>query len=275
MGRFRALGDLAGWARALSLVLLVAGLIGCRGDDDLLVFGAASLADALQATGEAWEERHPDAPVAFNFAGSNDLARQVAAGAPADLFVSADRGRLEAAERVDLAAAVPLLANRLVVIVPDGAGAGGRDVEVRAPADLLAFDRIALPDPHAVPAGIYARRWLAAEGLWDELASRVVPALDARANLAAVASGGLPAGVVYATDAAVSDRVEVVYRVQGPPQGAGPEIVYWAAPVAGGRRRVAGRFLEHLGSPEAGAVFRRFGFEHLPTAGSTGRGSLP
>ncbi|MGD2115063.1 MAG: molybdate ABC transporter substrate-binding protein, partial [Acidobacteriota bacterium] len=150
--------------------------------------------------------------------------------------------------------------NSLVVVVPEGA-----DAEIRGPRDLLAFDRIALPDPEAVPAGVYARRWLEAEGLWTELEPRVVPALDVRANLAAVASGGLPAGVVYATDAAVSDRVEVVYRVPGPPAGSGPEIVYWAAPVTGGDREAAGRFLAFLQAPEAGEVFRRFGFRHLTT----------
>lgn len=271
MGRFRALEGPAGGAGAIALAFLLVGAPGCRPDrdDDLLVFGAASLADALSDAGDAWLGEHPDEPVSFNLAGSNDLARQIAAGAPADLFVSANRGRLEAAGRVDLDAAVPLLANRLVVIVPQGVGAGGEDVEVRAPADLLAFDRIALPDPHAVPAGVYARRWLEDEGLWRELADRVVPALDVRANLAAVGSGGLPVGVVYATDAAVSERVEVVYRVPAPPEGNGPEIVYWAAPVVGGRREAAGRFLEHLRSPEAGAVFRRLGFEHLPTAEET------
>ncbi|HEX6199589.1 MAG TPA: substrate-binding domain-containing protein, partial [Thermoanaerobaculia bacterium] len=104
---------------------------------------------------------------------------------------------------------------------------------------------------------------------WEELAPRVVPALDVRANLAAVASGSVPAGVVYATDAASSARVEVLYRV---PRGRAPQVVYWAAPVrdtgedADGRRGRAERLLGFLAGPEAGALFERHGFRHLPTA---------
>jgi len=263
----------------LLLVVLVSVQAACGTPQSLLVFGAASLADALEAAGAAWSADHPEAPVAFNFAGSNDLARQIAAGAPADLFVSADRAQLDAAERVLADRAVPLLANSLVVIVPadrpDVAGQEPPPAAVRSARDLLAFDRIALPDPQAVPAGVYARRWLEQTGVWPALAGRVVPALDVRANLEAVASGSLPVGVVYATDAASSERVEVVYRVPGPPaspDGPGPEIVYWAAPIEGADVRGGERFLDWLRSPEAGAVFRRFGFE--PLAGGPGAGAV-
>ena len=239
-------------------VLLALPLAGCGGGErPLLVFGAASLADALEEAGEVWREGHPERPVAFNFAGSNELARQIAAGAPADLFVAADRERLNAAHRILPDAAVPLLSNSLVVIAPRGRGAAVRSAE-----DLLAFERIGLPDPEAVPAGVYARRWLEAEGVWTDLAGRVVPALDARANLAAVASGALPAGIVYATDAAASDRVEMAHAVAG-----GPRIVYWAAPVEGGDRAAAAEFLAFLRGTPAGEVFRRHGFEHLPSEG--------
>ncbi len=262
----------------VALLVLVPALgvqLGCGGPPPLLVFGAASLADALEGAGEAWSADHPDRPVAFNFAGSNDLARQIAAGAPADLFVSANRAQLDAAARAVRGRQVALLANALVVVVPAARqGAPGRQTPPVAGArDLLAFDRIALPDPEAVPAGVYARHWLEATGVWPALADRVVPALDVRANLEAVASGSLPAGVVYATDAAISDRVTVVYRVPGPPahpEGPGPEIVYWAAPIDGGDVPAAASFLSWLGSPEAGAIFRRFGFEPLAhSAGPT------
>lgn len=244
------------------LALLGAALPGCGGEEDpLLIFGAASLADALEEAGAAWEARYPDPPVAFNFAGSNDLARQIAAGAPADLFVSGDRERLVASGRADLGAAVALLGNELVVVAP-----ASSEVTVSGARDLLAFERLGLADPEGVPAGAYARRWLETEGVWRELRDRVVPALDARANLAAVASGSVPVGVVYATDAAGSDRVEVLHRV---PRDPGLEVVYWAAPIddaGGGRRAEAERFLAFLAGPEAGEVFRRLGFRHVPTA---------
>ncbi|HUP42124.1 MAG TPA: molybdate ABC transporter substrate-binding protein [Thermoanaerobaculia bacterium] len=247
---------------------------GCGGGPEpLLVFAAASLADALEEAGAAWEEVHPEASVAFNFNSSNDLARQIAAGAPAALFVSADRERLVAAGRADLAAAVALLGNELVVVAPAGSG-----TSVAGARGLLAFDRLGLADPEAVPAGVYAREWLAAEGVWDELRDRVVPALDVRANLAAVASGSVPAGVVYATDAGTSDRVEVVYRVPGE---RAPAVVCWAAPILDSYHRLkrptsasAEPFLAFLAGPEAGEIFRRHGFRHLPSE-DAGGGSSP
>lgn len=244
------------------LAFLGAALPGCRGagDGPLLVFAAASLADALEEAGAVWEARYPEAPVAFNLAGSNDLARQIAAGAPADLFVSADRERLVASGRADLGAAVALVGNELVVVAP-----AGSEATVAGARDLLAFERLGLADPEGVPAGAYVRRWLEAEGVWRELRDRVVPALDVRANLAAVASGSVPVGVVYATDAAGSDRVEVLHRV---PRDPGLEVVYWAAPIddaGGGRRAEAERFLAFLAGPEAAEVFEGAGFRHLPT----------
>lgn len=242
-------------ARLVSAAVLAAALVGCTSDDRCLVFAAASLSDALEDVGEAWEAEHPEAPVDFHFAGSNDLARQIASGAPADLFVAADRERLASAERVDLDAAVVLLGNELVVV----AGRGERPVS--SAADLLAFERLGLADPEAVPAGSYARAWLESEGVWDALRERVVPALDARANLAAVASGGVPVGVVYATDAVSGElaaRVTVIFRV---PEDEAPPIRYWAAPVDGGCAG-AGAFLQFLEGPEAAAIFRRHGFSH-------------
>ncbi|MFP3941623.1 MAG: molybdate ABC transporter substrate-binding protein [Thermoanaerobaculia bacterium] len=257
-------------------------LTGCAvaSEEPLLVFAAASLADALEEVGEAWEAEHPGQPVAFNFAGSNDLARQVAAGAPADLFVAADRERLVRSRRADVEGAVPLLGNALVVIAPrmeETPGIERLRIGVREPEDLLVFDRIGLADPEAVPAGVYAREWLERSGVWYELRDRVVPAVDVRANLAAVASESVPVGVVYATDAATSDRVEVLYRVP-PPEA--PEIVYWAAvvgdeadgkpgPEGGGETQessgtAAERFLRFLAGSQAGEVFRGHGFRHLP-----------
>jgi molybdate transport system substrate-binding protein len=231
-----------------------------------LVFAAASLADALEEVGKAYEQTGRG-EVAFNFAGSDTLARQIAAGAPADLFVSADLAQVEAVEKAGRAAPsgrLALLGNSLVVVVP-AAAAGG---ELQGPADLFGFDRLALADPEGVPAGVYARRWLAAEGLWQQLAPRVVPALDVRAALAAVAGGNLPAGIVYATDAAVAPRVRVVYRV--PPER-GPAITYYATLLAGGGEPgPASGFLAFLRGEPAGAIFRRCGFRFLPEAGGGG-----
>ncbi len=266
LGRFRRkAGAWTGLAAlALTSTLGFALLLvqaGC-GEKPVLVFAAASLADALQEAGTVWQRRHPETPVQFNFAGSDSLARQIAAGAPADLFVSANRAQLDRAERTVAGQAVALLSNQLVVIAPRGS-----DARVASAEDLLTFDRVGLADPEGVPAGQYARAWLEKVGVWKRLAPKVVPALDVRANLAAVASGSVPVGVVYASDAVAGDsarRVRVIYRA--PPSQA-PEIVYWAAPVEGARAG-SRAFLEFLLSPEAAQVFHGYGFRHLPTRGA-------
>jgi molybdate transport system substrate-binding protein len=221
---------------------------------EILVFAAASLSDVLTAIGRDYEASG-GGKVAFNFAGSNDLARQIAAGAPAAVFLSANRAqveRLEKTGKVKPGASFPLLGNILVVIAPRASATP----PVTGARDLLRFERLSLADPAAVPAGVYAKTWLEKEGLWPQLAPKVVPALDVRAALAAVAAGNLPAGIVYATDAASSDKVKVIYRV---PAEATPDLRYYAAPVAPGSPAAAA-FLAFLKGPRAREIFVRAGF---------------
>ncbi len=151
---------------------------------------------------------------------------------------------------------VDLLSNRLVVVVPSGA-----TTALPAPEDLARVRRLALGDPQAVPAGIYARQWLEKRGLWERLRDRVVPTLDVRAALAAVESGNADAGIVYETDAAISKRVRVALEV---PEAEAPRIVYPAALLATAKGAPPRAFFESLRSPEARAVFERLGFEFLP-----------
>ncbi|MBF5046278.1 molybdate ABC transporter substrate-binding protein [Aggregicoccus sp. 17bor-14] len=221
----------------------------------VLVFAAASTADALQELGRAFEHE-TGRTVRFAFGASSDLARQVAAGAPADAFLSADEAQLERAAssgRLVTRTRVPLLSNRLVVVVPSGAQEAPRDA-----AGLLKLPRLALADPQAVPAGVYARNWLQGRGLWAQLAARVVPTVDVRAALAAVETGRVAAAVVYATDAAHSKRVRVAFEV---PTSESPRIVYPAAALTGGHAPAGGEaFVRFLQSPAARAVFLRHGF---------------
>jgi len=233
---------------------------------EILVFAAASLTDALEEIGERFEQA-TDVRVFFSFAGSNDLARQIQAGAPADVFLSANTDRmdeLEAAGLVRREDRISLLSNRLAVIVSPLS-----DLDLAAPRDLSRARRLALGDPQAVPAGIYARRWLEGCGMWDLLRGRVVPTLDVRAALAAVESGAADAGVVYRTDAAISRRVRVAFEV---PAEEAPRIVYPAAVIATTKVPEAARsFLEHLQSAGAQAVFTRLGFEPVEDGGGRGR----
>jgi molybdate transport system substrate-binding protein len=227
------------------------------GRDEVVVFAAASLTDAIDGIGKEFYAGCGTRLVT-SFAGSNDLARQIRAGAPADVFLSANVERVDELQSAGLVRPgdrMDLLSNRLVVVVPEGSS-----LVVKAPVDLLRVRRLALGDPEAVPAGIYAREWLEREGLWARLAQRLVPTLDVRAALFAVESQAVDAGIVYRTDVALSHRVRVAYEV---PAGEGPRIVYAAALLASARSPAARSFFEYLRSQPARAVFERLGFSFL------------
>ncbi|WP_163994742.1 molybdate ABC transporter substrate-binding protein [Pyxidicoccus caerfyrddinensis] len=220
-----------------------------------LVFAAASTTNALQELAPAFT-RATGHEVEFAFGASSDLARQAVAGAPADAFLSADAVRMDTLEKAGLVQSgtrVDLLSNRLVVVVPS-------DVKGRlaGPEGLKGVKRLALADPAAVPAGVYAKAWLEKAGLWKALEPKVVPALDVRAALSAVESGRVDAGVVYATDAAQSKKVKVAFAV---PDADAPRITYPVAALAKGKVPEAGRaFVRFLQTDEARKVFARQGF---------------
>lgn len=224
-----------------------------------MVLAAASLQDALGAAADAWEERGNPRPV-LSFAGTSSLARQAEAGAPADLFVSADerwleflaaRGLIRPETRVDL------LTNDLVLVAP----AGARSEVVIAPgfdlAAALGDGRLAVADPEAVPAGRYARQSLRTLKAWDGVSDRLAVAENVRAALALVARGEAPLGVVYRTDALAEDAVRIVDRF--PPASHAP-IVYPAAVLFGSESPDAKRFLDFLASGEGRVVLQRYGF---------------
>ena len=192
------------------------------------------------------------------YGASSALARQADAGAPAELFLSADLDWIDwLAKRGRLAAPpVRLLANDLVLIAP----AASR-VEIRiAPgfdlARALAGGRLAIADPRAVPAGRYARAALERLGAWKAIAPRLAPAGDVRAALALVARGEAPLGIVYRTDALAEPRVKVVATF---PEASHPPIVYGMALLAGATAD-ARAFAEYAASPPARAAWARHGF---------------
>jgi len=226
------------------------------GRDAPLVFAAASLSDALRGIADAFEAR-TGRSVTLAFGGSGDLARQIQAGAPAAVFVSADARSVESLERAGLVKPterIDLLSNRLVVVVPESATHAPRTVR-----ELASLSSLAIADPATAPVGIYAREWLTRAGVWAALEERIVPTLDVRAALAAVESASAPAAVVYRTDALLSRRVRVAFEA-APHQA--PRIVYVAALIAGAGER--GReFFRELRSAQARAVFERLGFELL------------
>jgi len=232
-------------------VLLFALIAASSRAGEILVFGAASLTESLQEIGKLYESK-TGTVVRFSFGASSDLARQIQAGAPADVFFSADTAKMDALERAGLVHKEDrreFLSNVLVVVVSNES-----NLRISSLQDLVGLRRLALADPTTVPAGIYAKKWLEIHGLWKQIEPNVIPVLDVRAALAAVESGGAPAAIVYRTDAAISRKVRIAYEVRD-----GPTITYSAAPIAGrsARARVFSDFLE---SADARDIFVRRGF---------------
>lgn len=250
----------SGWRMAVLSAALTVACGGSDADDALLVSAAVSLREALVDIGRAYEAEGRGR-VTFNFGSSNSLARQIVDGGPVDVFVSADEAQMRAAEAQGAVlpeTRVVLLSNRLVVIVPTE-----RPRRLASPRDLCGpdFERIALGDPDAVPAGVYAKAYLESVGLWTALEPRVVPVTSVRAALGAVENGGADAAFVYRTDALVSSRVAVAFEV---PPGQGPTITYPAAIVRATTRRTRAQgFLDYLGAPTSRALFERHGFTVL------------
>lgn len=233
----------------------------------LLVSAAVSLSDALSVVATEYE-RASGISVVLNLAGSDTLATQLAAGAPADVFVSADRRQMDRIENDGLVVAatrVDLLANQLVVVVPST-----RAEPVTKPDDLRSsrIRRIAMGDPDSVPAGVYAKQYLEAAGLWEDIRSKVLPTRDVRAALAVVAAGNADAGIVYRTDVVRASGVSVAFDV---PVDRGPPIRYPAAATVGAREAAATEFLAFLSGDVARVAFEDAGFIPL----SPGRPSPP
>jgi molybdate transport system substrate-binding protein len=239
------------------LLVVSAACAGSGEPAPLHVAAAVSLTEVLQTASRRYEQATGDR-VVLNFAASNVLSRQIEAGAPVDVFVSADASQMERLVVRDLVVSdtvADLLANQLVVVTPSG-----RPLPSPAPGGLMdpAVKRIALGDPAAVPAGVYARRWLERLDLWERVEPRVVPSGSVRAALAAVEAGNADAAVVYFTDARTSRAIDVAYVV---PVEQAPPVVYPAAVIAG---RPAGdrarRYLAWLRGPEATPIFTAAGF---------------
>jgi molybdate transport system substrate-binding protein len=230
--------------------------------DTVTVFAAASLKEALDAVVKPFEAS-TGGRVVVSYAASSALARQIEAGAPAALFISADLDWVDYVESRGLAAAGSrrkLLGNDLVLIAPAGSGTKvtlARGVDL---ASALGGGRLAVANPDAVPAGKYAKAALSALGAWRGVESRLAPAENVRAALTLVARGEAPLGVVYRTDALAEKGVRIVDAF---PSDTHPPIVYPLVLLkgAGGAARA---LADHLASAQARPIWERFGFRVNP-----------
>lgn len=251
---------------SLAIFAVLAGLATpgalAQGVPPVTVFAAASLKNALDEA-VTIHERQRGTRVVVSYGASSALARQIEAGAPADVFISADldwMDYLQSRQLVKPGARINLLGNRLVLIAPAGSQTSFRIDRGMPLARTLGDERLAMADPDSVPAGKYGRAALEALGAWAGVASRVARAENVRAALALVARGECPLGIVYATDAAVERKVRVVGTF---PAGTHPAIVYPAAITTAARSAEAASLLRFLGSTEAKPVFEKFGFTVL------------
>jgi molybdate transport system substrate-binding protein len=221
--------------------------------EEIRVAAAASLAEAITEISTAYE-KETGAKATPVFASSNVLARQIEEGAPLDVFLSADEATMEKAVKAKLVKEpVKLLTNSLVVVVP-----ADSDAKVGSAADLAKLRKIAIGDPVAVPAGVYAKAWLSKAGFWDKLQDKFVGSENVRAALAAVEAGNADAAIVYKTDAAISKKVKVAWSV---PEGEAPPIIYPVAVCSGSKHaQEAERFTKFLKSEKASTIFKSRGF---------------
>ena len=222
------------------------------------VFAAASLTNVLEELGGEFT-KSTGIPVRSSFASSSILARQIEAGAGADLYVSADedwmdyldqRGLIERSTRHDL------LSNRLALIAPGDSSVNLRIERGFPLAAALGDRRLVTGDPDIVPVGRYARAALTSLGVWNDVADRLIRAEDVRTALAIVARGEAPLGIVYETDARVEKRVRLIGLF---PEDSHPRITYPMALMKGAGADAA-RLADLLRGDAARAVFERYGF---------------
>lgn len=243
---------------AIALVLLP----GIAFSETVTVFAAASLKDALDEVASGFEAA-TDHDIAISYAGSGLLARQIIAGAPADIYISANQDWMDEVEAAGLIAdgtRRDLLGNELVLIAHEPPP---EPLEITADLDLPALlgdGKLAMALTEAVPAGQYGKAALDHFGLWDEVAPMVAEGDNVRAALAFVATGEAAFGIVYATDAKAEPRVSIAATF---PAESHDPITYPAALLSGAADDADRAFFEALNGAEARAIFADHGFRPL------------
>ncbi len=228
---------------------------------DLTVFAAASLTDAMRDVAAAWEAQG-NPKLRMNFAASNTLAQQIEQGAPANLFASADNRWMDWAAQRNLIAPDTrrtLLGNALVLVE---AKDRVKPVQIGPGWDLMALlgadGRLAVGDPANVPAGIYAQQALTKLGLWTAVQPRLARSDSVRSALLLVERGEAPAGIVYSTDAAVAPGVAIAGTF---PEDTHDPVVYPFAVTKSGDTPQARALMHFLSGPQASAIFAKRGFK--------------
>ncbi len=226
---------------------------------DIVVSAAASLTNVFGTVAKAYESKHPGTQVVLNFAASDVLLQQIANGAPADVFASADETAMDKAQAQGLVrkdSRRDFAANELVLIVP----AAGKFTPASL-NDLTSSEvgKVAIGDPASVPVGRYTKAALEAAKLWEPVSAKAVLAQNVRQALDYVARDEVDAGFVFATDATVAaGKVRVAMHVPTP-----TPIIYPLAVVAQSKQPAqAQTFADFVLSPEGQGLLAKAGFHH-------------
>jgi len=255
-----------GLLQGLFSALLALALMGASASaraEPLVVFAAASLKTAMEGCARAYAAKGgPELRISYG--GSLSLARQIVAGAPADIFASADEESMDEAAKggaIDAASRFDYLRNQIVIVAPADSKLTELALDPDAIARALGDGRLSTGEVNTVPVGRYAKAALVKLGLWATIEPRLAMSDNVRAALEFVARGEAPLGIVYATDAAAEKRVKIVARF---PEDSHPPILYPFARAAASRNAAAVAFLAWLREPEARAIFEAQGFVVAP-----------
>ena len=224
---------------------------------ELTISAAASLKDAMDVIQNTYQEEHPEVTLKFNFGGSGSLQQQISQGAPVDLFFSAAEDKFDLLveeENIAKEDRVDLLGNSLVLVVPK------EDQYIKSFDDLAnaEIDKISIGTPETVPAGKYAKESLEKMDVWKDVESKVVYAKDVRQVLSYVETGNVAAGIVYKTDALISDKVNIIATAD--PETHTP-ILYPVGIIKDSKNyKEVKDFYSYLQSHDALKVFEEYGF---------------
>ena len=255
----------------ISLLLFSLAVAGCTSSEngdkaqenalqkEVYIVAAASMTDAVKEIGANYEKQHPDVKLMYNFGSSGALQSQIEQGAPADVFISAAQKQMNALEEENLIDKVTrrdLLENKVVLIVPKDSTLVLDDFAATATDKV---SKIALGEPKSVPVGQYSEEIFTNLNLWADIKAKAVYASDVRQVLSWVETGEVDCGVVYATDAAISDKVKVLLEA---PAGTHKPVVYPAAMVSSSKNpEIAKDFLAYLSQDEQKAILAKYGFD--------------
>jgi molybdate transport system substrate-binding protein len=249
--------------RIVLLALLVLCLPAVAGAQEMMFSVAISMKEAVETLGRQFMQSHSGVKLRYNFGSSGELQKQIEAGAPVDVFISAAQRQMDELEQkglINTATRRVFARNVLTVIKP-----AGSTLDLSKPADLLGpkVQRIVIGNPKTVPVGQYAEESLKSLGLWDQLQPKLVLAENVRQALDYVRRGEVEAGFVYTTDVAVrSGQVVEAFR---PAEDTYRPVTYPAAVIKASRQSaLAQAFVDLLVSPDGQATLSRLGFQPAP-----------